>query len=122
MSIVAGFLLESVEATDTGGNDYADAVAVEIGSILDTGISDSLTGCDDTILCIEVELTEFLAVEMVVGIVVLDLAGKLGFEFGGVEMGDGSGAALAGYGVEPCGLNIVAYGGDGTEAGHHYSF
>ena len=59
---------------------------------------------------------------MVIGIVTLDFAGKLSLEFRGVEMGDGSGTALAGYGVEPCGLNIVAYGGDGTKAGHHYSF
>ncbi len=59
---------------------------------------------------------------MIVSVITLDFAGKLGFEFRSVEMCDGSGAALAGYGVEPSCLNIVAYGGDGSEAGHHYSF
>ena len=48
---------------------------------------------------------------MIVSVITLDFAGKLGFEFRSVEMCDGSGAALAGYGVEPSCLNIVAYGG-----------
>ena len=38
---------------------------------------------------------------MVIGVEILDLAGELGLELRSVKVGDGSGSALSGYGVEP---------------------
>jgi len=48
---------------------------------------------------------------VVIGVEILDLAGELGLELRSVKVGDGSGSALSGYGVEPGGFNIVAYRG-----------
>ncbi len=48
--IVTGFLLEGVEAADTGGYDNAYPVAVEVGSLLQAGVGHGLTGGHERIL------------------------------------------------------------------------
>ena len=110
-SIVSGLFLEGVEATDTGSDNHADTVAVNLsgfGVFLEGSVLDGLTGGDQGILGIEVELAQFLAVKVVGGVIVLNLAGKLRFKQRGVEMRYGAGAANAVLGVFPRSLDIVA--------------
>ncbi len=106
--IISGLFFKSVQTTDACCHDYTHAVAVEVGCFEKIGVGYGLTGCDDAILGIEVELTEFLAVEVIGCVVALDFACKLGLEFRSVEMGDESSTADAGEGVGPCGGHIVA--------------
>ncbi len=87
--IIAGLFLESVEAADACGNDDADAVFVDcsFGCFVKTGILYGLTGSHKGILSVQVELAHFLAVEMLFGVEVLYLAGKLRLEKTCVEVG-----------------------------------
>lgn len=80
--IVAGFLFKCVETADAGSYDYADAVGVDgaVGGI-ESSILHGLTGSNESILGIEVELAFLAAVEVVRSLEVLDFAGKLGLEF-----------------------------------------
>jgi hypothetical protein len=119
--IVTGFLLEGVEAADTGGYDNAYPVAVEVGSLLQAGVGHGLTGGHERILGVEVELTEFLAVDMVGGVEALYLAGKLSLKLRGVEVCDRCCTAFAFKGGGPGGLDIIAQRGYGAEACHYYS-
>jgi hypothetical protein len=59
---------------------------------------------------------------MVSAIKILDFASKLRLEKGSVEMGNWAGAGHAVNGVLPRGLNIVADGSKGAQAGYYYSF
>ena len=111
-----------MKTADTCGDDYTDAVAVEVLFFLKTGISDGLTRSHHGILGIKVELTQLFAVEMLVAVETLDLAGELGFEQRCVEMGDRAGTTYAIDGVFPGGLHIVAERSDGAEACDYYSF
>ena len=123
-SIVACFFLEGVQTTDTGSDDDADTVFID-GTFrggLKTGISDCLTGSHKGILCIQVELTCFLAVEVLVGIKTFHFAGKLCLEQACVEVCDRTRPADACYGVLPGGVDIVAQRVDGSETCHYYSF
>lgn len=120
--IISGLLFESVKTADACGDDYTDAVAVEVLFFLKTGISYGLTRSHHGILGIKVELTQLFAVEMLVAVETLDLAGELGFEQRCVEMGDRAGTAHAVDGVFPGGLHIVAERSDGAEACDYYSF
>ena len=73
--IITGFFFKSVETTDTCSNDNTDAVAVEAFNGFKSAIFHSLTGCNESILRIEVELTELATVGYIIGrIEILNLA------------------------------------------------
>ncbi len=78
--IIACLLLEGVQTADTGSHNHSHAVAVEVFFFFNTRIFNRLTGCHHGILRIEVELAQFLAVEMSGTVKPLDFAGELGFE------------------------------------------
>ena len=118
---VSGFFFTGVEAADTGSNDNANAVFVNI-LVGESGIGYGLTCSHQGLLSIEVKLTHFFAVKMISGVEVLNFAGKLRFELRGVEMCDRSGTAFAFNGCGPCRFNIVAQGSDCAKAGYYYSF
>ena len=121
--IISGLFLESVETTDAGGYNHAYAVFVDTSIFgLYSCVGHCLTGCNHGILCIEVELARFAAVEMILGFETLYFAGELGFEQAGIEMCDGAGSADARFGVLPSGGNIVAQRGDSSKAGNYDSF
>ena len=119
--IIAGFLLKCVKTADTGCNNHAHAVAVEIGCLFKLAVGNSLTSCHKSILRIQVELAQFLAVDMLCGVEILHFAGKLCLELRGVKMSDGSGTALACNGCGPCCGHIIAKRSDGAKACHDYS-
>ncbi len=87
--IVAGFFFERVKTADTGSYDYAYTVRVDgaVGGI-ESSILDSLTGSNERILGVEVELTLLAAVEVVRSLEVLDFTCKLCLEFRSIEVGD----------------------------------
>ena len=90
-----------METTDSGGDDNADTVFVEVLVFLDAGVFDSLTGSHEGILRVKVKLTKLFAVDMVGAVEPLDLTGKLCLEEGSVEMGNWAGSGHTVYGVLP---------------------
>ena len=120
--IVSGLFLKCVKTTDTGCYYHTHAVAVEIGRFLKLAVCHGLTGCDKRILSIKVKSAKLFTVNMLSRIEVLDFTGKLGFEFRSIEMGDRSGTAHTRQCGAPCRGHIIAYGCDGSKAGHNYSF
>ena len=119
--VITSLFLKSVQTTDAGGKDHAHTVLVYVFAGY-AGIFHSLVGCYQGIHGVEVELTCFFAVKVVCRIEVLYFAGKLCFEQRSVKMCDRAGSAFAFEGVLPCLGSIVAYGSEGAETGHHYSF
>ncbi len=105
--IVSGFLLEGVQAANTGSDDYAYTVLVYSAFGLEIGISHCLTSSIEGILGIQVQLTQFLAVKVFGPIEVLDFASKLSLKLRCVKVGDGRGAADAGQRGTPSGVYIV---------------
>lgn len=87
-SIVSGFFLECMQTADTSGNNNTDTVFVHGAFSLEIGVCHCLTGSYDGILGIEVELTQFLTVEMLGGVKILYFASELGLELGSIEMGN----------------------------------
>jgi hypothetical protein len=69
-----------MKTTDTGSYDNAYTVAVNIFLVFDSGVFDSLTSSNEGILSVKVELTEFLAVDMIGAVEVLHFASKLSLE------------------------------------------
>ncbi len=78
--IVAGFLLKGVEAADACGEDYAYAVAVKVGVVLELRVVYRLSGGVERVLGVEVHRAHLFAVEMLCGVETLDFASELGFE------------------------------------------
>ena len=68
-----------------------------------------------------IDLAEFLAVEVLLCLEVLHLAGEGGLEERGVEMRDGRGTARAGQQVCPIGFHVIADGGHSTQSGDDYT-
>ena len=87
-----------------------------------TCVFDGLTGSNDCILRVEVELTLLFAVEVLVGIEILHFASKLSLELGCVKVGNRTGAAFSVLGIVPGGGDIIAKGRKGSETGYDNSF
>ena len=96
-----------METADAGGENHADTVLVEV-LVVEVGIVDGLAGSHEGIHGVEVERAGLLAVEMLRRIEILELAGKLGLELRGVEMGDGAGAADSVNSVIPAFRHVLA--------------
>ena len=119
-SIISCFFLEGMKSTYTGGNNDTYSILVDTFRIK-IGISHSLLSGHKGILRIEVKLTQLLTVKMVSAIEVLDFASELSLELGSIKMSDRAGAANTIQGVGPCGRNIIAQGGDSTQACNYNS-
>ena len=119
--IIAGLEFKGVKTADTCCHDNADTVFIDILAV-ESGVGHCLTGCDYAILGVEVELTGFFAVEVLVGIKVFNLAGELCLKLRGVEVGYGSGTATTGLRGLPCRGNVVAQRRDCAQAGDNYTF
>ena len=118
--IVAGFFLNCVVTSYKGSHDHAHTIFIDVFAI-ELGVFHSLLGCHKGILSIQIKLAEALAVEMISAIEIFNFAGKLRFELGSIEMGDGSRAALAAHSCIPSTFNVISERGDGTQAGDYNS-
>ena len=106
-AIVAHLVLKSLDTTDTNTVNHADTILVFILQI-DTGILYTLNGRDKGQLGVAVEFAGLLAVNPLIDIEILDLAGKLCFKLGCVELCNGCGTALTGQHGFPCLLCAIA--------------
>lgn len=120
-TVVFHFVLEGLDAADAYAEDHTDAVLVFLVEVHGT-ILHGLLGSDESQLRVAIHLARLLAIDIVVDVEVLHLAGKLRLEIGGVKAGDGSCSALSCHHVLPGLFGRVAQRRDGTEAGHYYSF
>ncbi len=120
--VISGFLLEGVQATDTGGEDHADTILVDTLLGIELSVVDSLLSSHEGILGVEVELAQLLAVEVFFGVKILYLTCKLRLEKRSVEMSDGAGSALTLDGTLPSLGHVIAEGSERTESGDYNSF
>ena len=120
-TVVFHLFLKCLNTSDTHTIDHANTVLVD-GLKIHAAVVDGLLGGYHGQLCVAVHLTSLLAVQVVVHIEVLHLAGKLGLEVGGIETCNSSSTTDARNKVFPCFLRRIAYGGDGTETCYNNSF
>ncbi len=104
-----------MQTADAGCHDYTDAVLVEPLAV-EGRVIDCLLGRYYRILCVEVELTGFLTIEVIVGIEVLNLAGKLCLELRGVKMCNRAGSTHSVNGILPRGVHVIAKRIEGSES------
>src|SRR5690606_33381189 len=108
---------------DAGAEDDArtSPLLVREGRRVEAGVPDGLVGGDDGVLAEGVIAASLLAVEVVARLEPLELAGELGRERFGVEVGEGRRAALAAHHGVPEGGDAEADGGERAEAGDDHA-
>ena len=120
-TVVCHLVFEGLDAADAYAVDHAYALLVD-GVEVYLAVFDGLLGSYDGELCVAVHLACLFAVDEIVDVKSLHLAGELGLEVGCVKACDGCCSALSGEQVGPCLLGSVAYGGNGAYACYDYSF
>ena len=110
-----------MNAADTNAEHYAYLVLVLLVEVK-SRVLDRLVSRDDGVLLIEVHLVRFLAIEVVKGLVVLDLAGEVRLKLGRVKVRNLGGAANSLLGVLPCFGSSITKGSYRSHTGNDNSF
>ena len=108
------FVLQRFEAADAGAPNHAYAVFID--TFEQPGVGHGLGGGHHRKLREQVHLLDLFAVEVVIGVVALHLTREAGLELGGIEAGDGGGAARAGAQALPVSGDGIAKRRNGAEA------
>ena len=120
LCIIQNFFFESMKSSDTYSENNSDFIQIFFFDI-NSGISYSFLCSSDGILCIQVHLTSFLAIDKIVHIEVLYFASKLSLELRCIEMSNRPCSAYSIDKVVPEIRNSITYRCERTKTCYHYS-
>jgi len=115
------FLFEGIDAANTSSPNHSDAVEVFLFRFY-TGIGNGLLGGNQGKLGKQVVFTGIFLFEVVVGVVILDLAGKRRLELGRVKACNRTGTAYPADHGFPGFWHGLAQWGNGSKACYNDSF
>ena len=107
---------EGGDAADAGADVDAEALAVHGAG--DAAVLHGLHSGGHGKLGVDIAVHHVQLFHVVLGLKVPDLSGHLDLVVGGIELGDGADAALAGDEGIPESLDIIAHGADNAQTGH----